>query len=440
MASANVFPASFALTLTVLVVKLGMVLAAAEGSVIAGGSSTEGSTCPVGEVLYSNRTAMFFVNSGLSHPTVFSIGDFDSDRDGDVDLTDFLAFQACHTASGPDVRSPLRCRKFDSDSDADVDMHDAQAFQRAFSPPPPHSNDSCHWPTAVAGGSRSFSTNQATTDGPDEPALCNFFGRSQVQSDIWFCYTASCTGEVLVSLCGSDYDTKMAVYSGCGCPVAPGTAIACSDDDCGTGIENIQSRVTFQATSGQQYMIRVGGFLGERGEGLLTVQCDFDGCEGSTNECFVESPNSSPGCSDSTCCSTTCGVDQYCCDVRWDDFCAGEAEGLCDGQFAACAVDRGSCGSPHTQAGCSNVECCNTVCAKDPFCCLTEWDANCVDEANSTCFLTCTARAADCFTAHPTAGCNSRDCCALVCPDDPFCCETEWDDSCVTSANQVCPR
>ena len=145
-----------------------------------------------------------------------------------------------------------------------------------------------------------------------------------------------------------------------------------------------------------------------------------------------------PGCGDGACCDTTCEADQYCCDVEWDSFCASEAEGLCDGSFAACETATGTCVSVNSTSGCSNTNCCNTVCVADPFCCLTSWDETCVDEANSMCLLTCGGRSGDCFSEHEDPGCNSISCCEIICPDDPFCCSTTWDADCAAAAGELC--
>ncbi len=106
-----------------------------------------------------------------------------------------------------------------------------------------------------------FSTVGATTDGPLEPATCNFFGYQQVGSDIWYRYTAACTGSVQVSLCDSTYDTKLAVYTSCG-----GLAIACNDDFCG-----LRSQIEFPATVGTSYLFRIGGFNNSQGSGTISV-------------------------------------------------------------------------------------------------------------------------------------------------------------------------
>lgn len=57
----------------------------------------------------------------------------DCDSDGDVDLQDFLAFQACFTGPGGPVDPGCECVDFDGDDD--VDLLDFFAFQTAFTGP-----------------------------------------------------------------------------------------------------------------------------------------------------------------------------------------------------------------------------------------------------------------------------------------------------------------
>ncbi len=131
-------------------------------------------------------------------------------------------------------------------------------------------NDECVNAAPVFDGETPFSNSGATTDGPDEPGVCSAFGYTHVESDIWYCYTASCTGDTTVSLCGSGYDTKVAVYEGCECPIGP-SAIVCNDDSCdGT----TQSEVNFGTIAGQRYLIRIGGYNGAQGNGTLNISCD----------------------------------------------------------------------------------------------------------------------------------------------------------------------
>jgi hypothetical protein len=102
-----------------------------------------------------------------------------------------------------------------------------------------------------------FSTSTATFDGP---------GGCQTAGNVWYCYTASCTGKATFSLCGSSYDTKIAVYDGCDCP--PTVMLACNDDACG-----LQSEVEVNVVAGNTYLIEVGGYASNTGDGFLTVSC-----------------------------------------------------------------------------------------------------------------------------------------------------------------------
>ncbi|MFQ5414970.1 MAG: thrombospondin type 3 repeat-containing protein, partial [Phycisphaerae bacterium] len=44
----------------------------------------------------------------------------------------------------------------------------------------------------------------------------------------------------------------------------------------------------------------------------------------------------------------------------------------------------------------------------------------------------------DCFAVHGNPGCDDAACCAVICPVDPFCCDTLWDETCVEEANGLC--
>lgn len=133
-------------------------------------------------------------------------------------------------------------------------------------------NEYCTEALPVVEGFIRFGTDGTTTDGPDEPGRCDSTDNSTVESDIWFRYIASCTGTATASLCGSSYDTKLALY-GRRCPVV-GSALACNDDYCGR-----QSKLVFEVTKGDEYLLRVGGHAGAQGNGVLMLSC-FDDCNG----------------------------------------------------------------------------------------------------------------------------------------------------------------
>jgi hypothetical protein len=196
--------------------------------------------------------------------------------------------------------------------------------------------------------------------------------------------------------------------------------------------------VSFAATAGQQYLVRVGSYPDDPpvgGPGAVSIHCGIDVCP-AEGECTAA--NGSPGCSDQGCCETVCAADAYCCESEWDALCAQEAVGFCGTGFAACGRGAGSCSEANGSAGCDDVDCCNAVCQEDSFCCVSDWDDLCAAAEPTTCFSSCTASAGACTGVHAIPGCEDASCCAEVCPRDSFCCEFEWDAGCVELANEFC--
>lgn len=106
-----------------------------------------------------------------------------------------------------------------------------------------------------------FTTTGATPDGP---------GACFTSPNVWFEYTPSLSGTAVISLCGSSYDTRLAVYTqGADC-YQEGTLMACNDNFCG-----LSSQVTLQVVGGSKYKIEVGGGgIDSTGLGLLSIQLD----------------------------------------------------------------------------------------------------------------------------------------------------------------------
>jgi hypothetical protein len=104
-----------------------------------------------------------------------------------------------------------------------------------------------------------------------------------------------------------------------------------------------------------------------------------------------------------------------------------------------CAHSKCTTGTKLT-SGCD--ACVTKICAKDPFCCNTEWDAACVNQVSSVCGESCQAQPAPC--AHGVcstgvklaSGCNS--CVTTVCSKDAYCCTNSWDSKCVSEAKSWC--
>ncbi|MCK4658850.1 MAG: hypothetical protein KAV82_04950 [Phycisphaerae bacterium] len=177
-------------------------------------------------------------------------------------------------------------------------------------------NDACANAEAIGEGTDyPFDTTCATNDG---------IGEYTTGANIWYCYTPTCTGTATISLCGSSYDTKLAIYADCGC--APlGTRLAENDD--ASGICSPQSQIELEVVASQQYLIEVGGYSDHAGEGVLTISC-------------VPDP-------EGACCSIA-GV----CEVKTETECDIEGgvylgdDTTCDGDpcaQGACCFEDGSC-------------------------------------------------------------------------------------------------
>ena len=158
-------------------------------------------------------------------------------------------------------------------------------------------------------------------------------------------------------------------------------------------------------------------------------------CGAAPSDCCL--PHDAPGCDDPGCELEVCAADPFCCDTTWDDLCADAAAALCGPLCGALPSD--CCTALSDLPGCVYPECEAQVCAADPYCCESAWDAMCVDAADELCPL-CGPLPSDCCTApSELPGCVLPECAATVCLADPFCCETAWDGACVTAANELCP-
>jgi predicted RNA-binding protein with TRAM domain len=151
-----------------------------------------------------------------------------------------------------------------------------------------------------------FNTDGASFDGP---------GGCMTSPNIWYAYTASESGNATISLCGSSYDTKLAVYEGtCGALVS----LACNDDAC-----SVQSEVEVPVTAGNTYYVEIGGYQSNTGDGILNIYvtppCEFSCPSGATPEgedCIADEGDdvTNGGCNSATpvftplaCGETVCG-------------------------------------------------------------------------------------------------------------------------------------
>jgi hypothetical protein len=139
-------------------------------------------------------------------------------------------------------------------------------------------NDDCGNAISISDGDTSFDSTGAT---PDGPADCGSIG-----NDIWYTYTATCDGTLYVNTCGSGFDTTLVLYDGPACSSL--SVLSCSDDSDTCGFLSLQSAVVGPVVSGQQYLVRVGGYEGATGSGTLSLTCKPDEC---TNPTALDVPS-----------------------------------------------------------------------------------------------------------------------------------------------------
>jgi hypothetical protein len=177
----------------------------------------------------------------------------------------------------------------------------------------------------------------------------------------------------------------------------------------------------------------LGALLNQRPELLEFVGCDHGGaCSPGAGSCFVA--GGSPGCDRGDCCATVCAADPFCCTVEWDNVCVEEAVELC-GECGAPAA--GNCYASNGTRGCQSEDCCALVCFDDPYCCDVEWDSQCVQEAIERCSPCGGLETGDCDAIHASPGCNDAACCAEVCAIEPSCCDLGWGPVCVGLAIEL---
>jgi len=91
-------------------------------------------------------------------------------------------------------------------------------------------------------------------------------------------------------------------------------------------------------------------------------------------------------------------------------------------------------------------QCCDIVCAVDPFCCETQWDQICCEQATQLCGEDCRTGGDLCVgtfacVTDPLFGdvvLVDAECCQLVCSVYPQCCAAGWDATCCAAAVDLC--
>jgi hypothetical protein len=79
--------------------------------------------------------------------------------------------------------------------------------------------------------------------------------------DHWFVFTPSGSTDYTISLCGSNFDTTLAVFN-----ETCDSELAYNDDYCG-----YQSQLTYNFQSNRKYYIRIAGFKKQKGNYILSI-------------------------------------------------------------------------------------------------------------------------------------------------------------------------
>ncbi|MBV1924548.1 MAG: T9SS type A sorting domain-containing protein, partial [Flavobacteriaceae bacterium] len=142
-------------------------------------------------------------------------------------------------------------------------------------PPPAPANDDFADATPVACGAAEVGeTDSATLDEASANPTTALFGVDSDAPNVWFSYDSATEGafDITVSLCGSNYDSSLAVYTGTSGNL---TIVAGNDDNASAcGAFSLQSELTFTANGTDTYYISVEGFsFGDTGNFTMSVTC-----------------------------------------------------------------------------------------------------------------------------------------------------------------------
>ncbi|MSR40779.1 MAG: hypothetical protein EXS10_02625 [Phycisphaerales bacterium] len=150
-----------------------------------------------------------------------------------------------------------------------ADVRNDYSLTFSVSSPAP-SNDNCVTATSVIGGSYAFSTAGATTSTPAVNNTCGASAITAIYNDVWYAFTATCTGTGTATTCGANFDSALVVYAGGACPTAASTILACNNNGTGCGTA---STVSWPVTTGSTYYVRIGGGTTTTGSGNLVLAC-----------------------------------------------------------------------------------------------------------------------------------------------------------------------
>ncbi len=208
---------------------------------------------PDGRLIGSTQDELIEIDTTTGLGTLIAAFDGASDIDG-------LVFAGTNDCNENGILDECELEGNDCDSNGVLDSCDIENFVAAPA-------DACVFAQpACPGQVYTGNTDNFTIDGS---ASCD----AAPSADVWYRYTPGTSGEVSVSLCGSNFDTIVSVHTAC--PGDSRNEVACDDDSCPEG-ESAQSFTTFMADAGQSYWVRVTGF---EDSGFFNMTLDGPACE-----------------------------------------------------------------------------------------------------------------------------------------------------------------
>lgn len=147
-----------------------------------------------------------------------------------------------------------------------------------------------------------------------------------------------------------------------------------------------------------------------------------------------------PGCDDVAVSDCVCALDGFCCDNEWDGLCVNQAQYAC---MAACGLppaNMGDCCMEQPAPGCADMAVTDCTCMIDGGCCVNPWDDHCIQIAVTACEIMCEGFEPldPCCLVQGGPTCGNLELETCVCAFDPFCCDTQWDGICVDEAQNDC--
>ena len=328
----------------------------------------------------------------------------------------------------------------------------------------------CTKATEFVVGLNDFDTSTAFTP-IDLTGICDpgAFGDDLIYNAVFYRFTPPTSDVYSISTCNlAGFDTRLAVLEGCS-PLDG--VLACNDD--GAGCALFTSEIPFvELEAGVEYYIVVGGFSpADQGFGQVEISsfvpCDLGKATAFEAEFCGEDLNG--GCNSQPTLPTepialgdivqgTFWADGGTRDTDWYLLSLTEDTEVTMtirsniASFAA-AVDLGCAGiigAPTTGECPGTVSVC--LAAGDYFivalpsifegapCGLSVGNEYTLEITGIPCTaVVCgSPDAGDCCVANGTPFCSDAECCDLICAADPFCCNTEWDQTCADAAAVSC--